>query len=223
MITATTGHKSFALLCGRCGIQAYCSRQCQRNAWKDHKKVCVPPSVGALRGDAKASGSHNAARAKTSSKSTPNAASQKAGRRNPTGKAAGKAAEATNTRGVSNARQAQKQPSAIPGGHGSASAQDRQTALSSSGSAKIHVTERPASQLQQTATKKRKKKRKKKKKPSKPGLELDGLGSTHDGIQSGASHITASDSKARRVSPVPSVVDCPDDELDALEDLMAID
>ena len=31
------------LRCSRCKTVRYCSRECQSNAWKEHKKTCVPP------------------------------------------------------------------------------------------------------------------------------------------------------------------------------------
>ena len=29
-------------VCGRCSLASYCSKECQRECWKEHKKVCVP-------------------------------------------------------------------------------------------------------------------------------------------------------------------------------------
>jgi hypothetical protein len=32
------------LLCGRCGEQHYCSRNCQKAHWSEHKKRCLTPT-----------------------------------------------------------------------------------------------------------------------------------------------------------------------------------
>ncbi|KAI7845279.1 hypothetical protein COHA_001122 [Chlorella ohadii] len=39
---AYCGEEAAALRCARCRRQVYCNRECQRNAWKSHKKTCQP-------------------------------------------------------------------------------------------------------------------------------------------------------------------------------------
>lgn len=39
--------KAAQLLCSRCKAVRYCSRECQKAHWKEHKKVCKAPSNGA--------------------------------------------------------------------------------------------------------------------------------------------------------------------------------
>lgn len=34
------------LVCGRCGLVSYCSKQCQKQAWPTHKQWCVNRKLG---------------------------------------------------------------------------------------------------------------------------------------------------------------------------------
>lgn len=34
------------MYCGRCGLQPYCSKQCQKKDWKNHKIVCARKKIG---------------------------------------------------------------------------------------------------------------------------------------------------------------------------------
>jgi len=40
---ANCNAKESTSTCTQCQKERYCGRECQANAWKQHKKVCIPP------------------------------------------------------------------------------------------------------------------------------------------------------------------------------------
>jgi tetratricopeptide (TPR) repeat protein len=39
------GNPDTTSVCSRCHVQSYCSRECQKAGWSEHKKTCEPPST----------------------------------------------------------------------------------------------------------------------------------------------------------------------------------